>query len=107
MFFADPYYHDDGHEPLMNEPHGYLTNDDVIWDNIICSINNNKRKKYTNVSEFVFPIWLTDWFEIYKANGYQTEYWKDDYGIDVHRIDCRYSCIDFRFPETQLQESCR
>ncbi len=31
MYFADPYYHEDDHEPLMNEPHGYLTMDDVKY----------------------------------------------------------------------------
>lgn len=30
MYFADPYYHDDAHEGLMNEPHGYLTMDDPL-----------------------------------------------------------------------------
>ena len=29
IFFSDPYYHEDSHEDLMNQPHGYLTNDDV------------------------------------------------------------------------------
>lgn len=29
FYFADAYHHGDGSEPLMNEPHGYLTNDDV------------------------------------------------------------------------------
>ena len=28
--FADPYYHEDSHEPLMNTPHGYLSNDDPL-----------------------------------------------------------------------------
>jgi hypothetical protein len=28
--FADPYYHEDEDEPLMNTPHGYLTNDDPL-----------------------------------------------------------------------------
>ncbi|EAR90489.2 transmembrane protein, putative (macronuclear) [Tetrahymena thermophila SB210] len=30
MYFADAYYHDDTHEGLMNEPHGYLTMDDPM-----------------------------------------------------------------------------
>ena len=34
FYFADAYHHDDGAEGLMNEPHGYLTNDDVT--NKIC-----------------------------------------------------------------------
>lgn len=28
--FADPHYHEDSDEPLMNTPHGYLTNDDPL-----------------------------------------------------------------------------
>lgn len=28
--FADPYYHEDSHEPLTNTPHGYLTCDDPL-----------------------------------------------------------------------------
>lgn len=30
MYFSDAYYHEDEHEDLMNLPHGYMTNDDVI-----------------------------------------------------------------------------
>jgi hypothetical protein len=30
LVFADPYYHADEDEPLMNTPHGYLTNDDPL-----------------------------------------------------------------------------
>lgn len=29
MYFTDPYHGTDEGEPLMNEPHGYLTGDDV------------------------------------------------------------------------------
>jgi len=30
MYFSDPYYVPDEQEPLMNTPHGYMTNDDVM-----------------------------------------------------------------------------
>ncbi|EGR30979.1 hypothetical protein IMG5_119950 [Ichthyophthirius multifiliis] len=30
LYFADPYYIPDEVNPLMNEPHGYLTNDDPL-----------------------------------------------------------------------------
>jgi hypothetical protein len=30
MYFADAYSTPDAEEPLMNDPHGYLTGDDVI-----------------------------------------------------------------------------
>lgn len=37
MYFADPWYVPDEDEHLMNEPHGYLTNDDVnILKSRIC-----------------------------------------------------------------------
>ena len=29
MYFADPYTVPDEEEPLMNDPHGYMTGDDV------------------------------------------------------------------------------
>ncbi len=29
FYFADPHYHEDEGEALMNTPHGYITNDDV------------------------------------------------------------------------------
>ena len=31
MYFTDAYFHEDDHENLINEPHGYMTNDDVLW----------------------------------------------------------------------------
>ena len=31
MYFSDAHYTPDDEEPLMNEPHGYLTGDDVKY----------------------------------------------------------------------------
>eukprot|EP01016_Furgasonia_blochmanni_P041620 TRINITY_DN5430_c0_g1_i3.p1 TRINITY_DN5430_c0_g1~~TRINITY_DN5430_c0_g1_i3.p1 ORF type:complete len:248 (+),score=80.14 TRINITY_DN5430_c0_g1_i3:68-745(+) len=30
IYFSDPYYHPDDHEPLMNEPHGYISGDNPL-----------------------------------------------------------------------------
>ncbi|KAM3141816.1 hypothetical protein pb186bvf_006138 [Paramecium bursaria] len=30
LYFMDPYYHEDDHEPLMNEPHGYFFGEDPL-----------------------------------------------------------------------------
>jgi len=30
-YYSDPYYHDEEHEALFNEPHGYITSDDVYF----------------------------------------------------------------------------
>lgn len=51
MVFADPFYHEDHHEDLMNTPHGYLTCDDPLDPR-----NNFERPILEYLCYFVFAM---------------------------------------------------
>jgi hypothetical protein len=48
LYFSDAYYVPDEQEPLMNTPHGYMTNDDVKY-------YYNKLKPYDNRNNTELP----------------------------------------------------
>ena len=48
LYFADPFYVPDEDEPLMNEAHGYLTNDDVKKKQKFYSKKYNKKQEGIN-----------------------------------------------------------
>ena len=46
MYFADPHVVPDNEEPLMNEPHGYLTGDDVKSSGVYLCLAFGYKTKY-------------------------------------------------------------